>query len=139
MQKDENIDVQNDSCRSPISDPMRYILAETICEQNRIRAQFIPNVMFGDPIWDMMLTLYTSEHFNRSTTISSLSKTCGIPRSVATRCISYLLDQEAIFKNTSQSNKEIMPYLVTDGTKTTIGFWLDNCISEFQMDLSNET
>jgi hypothetical protein len=136
MQQDENTDIQNDNYRFSNSDRMRYTLAETICELNRIRAQFVPNATFGDPIWDMVLTLYTSEYFDRSTTISNLSETCGIPHSVATRCISYLLGQEAIFENTSRSNKETMPYLVTDGTKTAVGCWLDNCISNSQMDLA---
>lgn len=139
MQKEETIDVQNDGYRFLISDRLRYALAETICEQNRVRNEIIPNAMFGEPIWDMMLTVYTSDHFDRPTTIFNLSETCGIPLSVATRCISYLLDQEAIFENTSGSNKDIMPYLVTDGTKAAIGCWLDNCISKCQMELSKVT
>ncbi len=137
MKQDERANVRKDGVQPNVTDSMRYALAETICTQNRSRAQFIPNVQFGDPVWDLMLHLYTAEYFERSTTIVSLSKHTGTPPSVAERCLNYLLEQEAAFENTNQYSKKTMPYLISDETKATIGSWLDDCIANLQTGLSN--
>ncbi|MEP2990658.1 MAG: hypothetical protein ABJN65_08990 [Parasphingorhabdus sp.] len=137
MNQDERVDAEKGSVKLNVTDSMRYALAETICSQNRSRAQFIPNVQFGDPVWDLMLHLYTAEYFERSTTIASISARTETQSSVTIRCLNYLLEQEAVFENTNQFSKKTMPYLVSDETKATIGSWLDNCISNLQTGLSN--
>ncbi|GAB5486668.1 MAG: hypothetical protein Pars2KO_02380 [Parasphingorhabdus sp.] len=136
MKQDERINFPEDKFQNGIVDSMRYYLAATICAQNRSRAQFISNVKFGDPVWDLMLSLYTAEYFSKSTTVADLSEQSGISVSVVTRCLDYLLKQDAIFKNTNRYSNETMPYLVSEDSKTDIESWLDDCLSNLQMGMN---
>lgn len=139
MKQDNHTKIQKNEYQTPMVDGMRQMLASTICAQNRSRKQFISNVQFGDPIWDITLNLYTAEYFRKTTTVSSLSEQSGIPISVVARCIKYLLNQDAVFENTNQYSNGSMPYLVSEASKVEIGAWLDNCMSNLQTGLNEVT
>lgn len=132
MKQDERIKFQKDTSKTKLVDSMRHSLAASICAQNRSRAQFFSNVQFGDPVWDLTLSIFTAEHFGESTTISNLSERSGISLSVTARCLEYLLDQEAVLKNNNRYNKDFIPYLLSETTKASIEGWLDNCFFNLQ-------
>lgn len=133
MKQDGKIDTNNS--KLPIDSNMRYSLAATICAQNRSRAEFIPNLQFGDPVWDLLLRIYTAEHLKRSTQPSSLAEQGGFSIAVVERCLNYLLKQEAIFENTNRYSNDQIPYLISEESKADIDSWLDNCFSNLQSGL----
>lgn len=137
MKQDERTNISEGSLPADIFNSMRYVLAETICNQNRSRAEFIENVHYGDPVWDLTLSLYTAEHFERSTAITYLSEQSGISTSVVNRCLKYLLEQGAVFENTNQYSNKMMPYLLSEETRTAVTVWLDDCISNLQKGLGS--
>lgn len=137
MKQDERTDISEGSLPANIFDSMRYVLAETICNQNRSRADIIANVHYGDPVWDLTLSLFTAEHFERSTTIAYLSEQSGISKSVVNRCLKYLVEQGAVFENTNQYSNKTMPYLLSEETRNAVTSWLDDCISNFQKGLGS--
>ncbi|WP_430415595.1 hypothetical protein [Parasphingorhabdus sp.] len=126
----ENSDriIQCDTEKSGQLDGLHSRLAEHINAQNRLRSDYVNHVDFGEASWDIMLDLFASEYFNRSTSVPALAARVTISEALCDRYINYLLDQEKIHANRNPQTMAVRPFLVADATKEGIKAWLDNCM-----------
>lgn len=68
-------------------------VARTI-KARRDRENFLPNHLFADPAWDMMLALYSAELAQVRLTISNLCDASHVPATTALRWITMLVNEE---------------------------------------------
>ena len=59
----------------------------------RDRESFLPNHLFADPAWDMMLALYSAELAQVRLTVSNLCDASHVPSTTALRWISSLVNE----------------------------------------------
>ena len=107
---------------------VHYRLIVHIREQNQTRSHFLPNISFGEPIWDFLLDLLAAEYLNKSASILAISKRLGLPESLCQRCANYLLSREAIFENRNNHSSNQLPFLVSQTTKVAVRDWLNDCM-----------
>ena len=87
-----NDEVEGDGTVSTI----RLSAARRILYGRRIRAQMFEPAMFGEPAWDMLLTLYVHEAAGHRPTRANLAQSAEVPPSAAVRWQDYLERQELI-------------------------------------------
>jgi DNA-binding MarR family transcriptional regulator len=81
----------NDESNSDTSaSTLRLSAARRILSGRRLRAQMFDPEIFGEPAWDMLLTLYVQEAARSPQTRASLAQAVGAPPSVAVRWQDYL-------------------------------------------------
>ena len=68
------------------------------------RSQQFPRGIFGEPAWDMLLVLYTSEGFSPET-IRDLREQAGLTHSTALRWLDYLESQQLIARKSHLTDK----------------------------------
>lgn len=69
---------------------LRLSAARRILESRRMRTQMLDPAMFGEPAWDMLLTLYVHEAVGRRLTKANLAQSVEVSPSVAVRWQDYL-------------------------------------------------
>lgn len=109
---------------------LRYQLAMYICEENKSRSSFIPDIEFSNASWDILLDIFTAEYLDRSTSIAAVSTRIEIPESLCLRYVNYLLGKGVIFENSNQHTMDAMPLLLPKLTKERLGAWLDDCLTK---------
>lgn len=72
------------------------ILALKIYDARRLRDRMLPEKLFGEPAWDMLLALYGLPHRGELLTISALCYASGVPTTTALRWQRTLLVQGLI-------------------------------------------
>jgi hypothetical protein len=78
---------------SPADDVAPEVTAETILRvvrARRLRGRFVPEELFADPAWDMMLDLLQAELSHQRIAVSSLCAASAVPATTALRWISTL-------------------------------------------------
>ena len=89
----------------PTIDRAQFIrLARIILDQRQERVAVLPQEMFGEPAWDMLLELYALGDDSK-TDLCNLSGRCGSPRSTAARWIDYLEDQQLLTREFDQGRE----------------------------------
>lgn len=87
----------NDACNGKSAGPsLRLSSARRILEARRIRTHMLDPAMFGEPAWDMLLTLYVQEAAGRRPTRANLAQSVDVSPSVAVRWQDYLERQGLI-------------------------------------------
>jgi DNA-binding MarR family transcriptional regulator len=64
-----------------------------VIKARRLRASFLPEDLFADPAWDMLLDLFYAELTHRQVSVSKLSMGAGVPATTALRWIGTLVDK----------------------------------------------
>ncbi len=121
---------RSDEVDSSHSDGVHLNFAMHIADQNRLRSEYFKDLVFGDPVWDILLDIYVSEEMDRPTTVKAISNRQDKSRSLCLRCIDYLLEREAIFENRNQYTMHKFSFLASDKTKQQIAAWLNNCLTK---------
>jgi DNA-binding MarR family transcriptional regulator len=71
-------------------------LAEAILEDRRRRGLLFNPAMFGEPAWELLLTLFVMDQHGPRLTIGRLAQLAGTKLTTALRWLEYLEDQEFI-------------------------------------------
>lgn len=108
-------------------DGAHYRLAVHINALDQARNEFMLGLVFGDPVWGLLLDLFVSEYLEQSTKVCDLVNRLKLPVSVCERCVQYLVDQSAVIENPNGFTKPNLPLLVSEDTKVAICAWLDSC------------
>ena len=74
-------------------------LAHRIYKARRLRAAFLNNSLFGEPVWDMLLALYCQNAAGEPLSISGLCYSADVPATTALRWSS-LLEQKNLIVRT---------------------------------------
>ena len=111
-------------------DSVHLNFAIHIANQNKLRSDYFKDLVFGDPIWDILLDIYISEEMDRPTTVDAISNRQDKSHSLCRRCVTYLLEQDAVFENRNQYTAQKFSFLASDKTKQQIAAWLNNCLAK---------
>jgi len=65
----------------------RALQARALIRQRRLRTDFLPATLFGEPAWDMLLDLYAAHYEGRRVSVSSLCIASSVPSTTALRAI----------------------------------------------------
>ncbi len=111
-------------------DSVHLNLAIHIANQNKLRSDYFKDLVLGDPIWDILLDIYISEEMDRPTTVDAISDRQDKSHSLCRRCVTYLLEHDAVFENRNQYTAQKFSFLASDKTKLEIAAWLNNCLAK---------
>lgn len=71
-------------------DKVKVELLEKLREMRRVRSKYLPEELFSDPCWDVLLDLYEARLSSKQVSVTSLGATSGVPMSTALRRIGEL-------------------------------------------------
>lgn len=64
--------------------------ARTLIDQRRLRRRFLPEELFHEPAWDMLLALYVASHDQRVMNVKTLVSSADAPVTTSQRWIEHL-------------------------------------------------
>ena len=68
----------------------RLPIARRLIEERRLRDRFLPDELFHEPAWDMLLALYVAQHEGRVLNVKTLVAAAGAPVTTSQRWIDQL-------------------------------------------------
>jgi CheY-like chemotaxis protein/DNA-binding MarR family transcriptional regulator len=105
------------------SDVRRDALA-TLRRIRKVRSKYLPEELFSDPCWEMLLDLYDSRLAGEDVTVTGLGVTSGVPMSTALRRIQELQKHRLIERVEDRSDKRRQLVTLTpDGLKAIDNFF----------------
>ena len=69
-----------------------------IIRARRLRGRFLPDDLFADPAWDMMLDLFRAEVLQQRVAVSSLCVAAAVPATTALRWLNTLVQQGVLVR-----------------------------------------
>lgn len=119
------------SPRETESDPERLIaFARNTIRARRIRKGLLPGDMFGEPAWDMLLTLYVGSRSGARQTVSNLSRSSGSSPTTALRWIDYLEGQAFVARRASPTDRRITYVDLTDAGRNAVEDYFAKLLAE---------
>jgi DNA-binding MarR family transcriptional regulator len=71
-------------------DAAKLDLARVLLDQRRLRRDFLPDELFHEPAWDMLLALYLAWHEGRTMNVKTLVGASDVPVTTSQRWIDHL-------------------------------------------------
>jgi DNA-binding MarR family transcriptional regulator len=106
-------------------DPARLIsLARTILLGRRRRNKIFNKSMFGEPAWDMLLTLYADMAEGPHHSVSRLSVLSGAPPTTALRWLDYLEKERLVVREPNPTDRRSDFVELTDKGRATMERYL---------------
>jgi len=69
---------------------MFFEVLEMLREMRRVRSKYLPEELFSDPCWDVLLDLYEARLSSTQVSVTALGATSGVPMATALRRIGEL-------------------------------------------------
>ena len=76
--------------------------------RRRRRLRYFAASMFGEPAWDILLTLYISDTSESRNTISRLAETSGAPMTTVLRWVDYLEQSRLVARRPSPTDRRVV-------------------------------
>lgn len=105
-------------------------LAQAIIEARRVRTHDLPPAIFGEPAWDMLLTLFADARSRQGETVSNLGLSSGTPATTALRWIDYLEREAFVIRRPSPTDKRVVLIELTDKARNALGVYLTKVIDK---------
>ena len=99
-------------------------LAESIIEARRRRAEIFNPAMFGEPAWELLLTLFVMDREGPRLTIGRLAQVAGIKLTTALRWLEYLEDQAFVRREQHPTDARTAFIELTDKARETLRLYL---------------
>jgi DNA-binding MarR family transcriptional regulator len=99
--------------------------ASLFCEQRRLRKEFLPMPLLGEPAWDMLLDLFVQYAGGAKVSVSSLCIAADCPPSTALRYIGQLVDTGLAVRSPSAHDKRIVFVELSEAGILAIGRYLE--------------
>jgi DNA-binding MarR family transcriptional regulator len=99
-------------------------LAEAILEDRRRRAEIFNPAMFGEPAWELLLTLFVMDRGGPRLTIGRLAQYARTKLTTALRWLDYLEDQNLIKREQHPNDARTAFIELTDKARDTIRLYL---------------
>jgi DNA-binding MarR family transcriptional regulator len=93
------------------------------------RAKYFGHSMFGEPGWDMLLTLYTGESETRFK-VSDLVTVARTPASTGLRWLSYLEDQQLVTRRSHPTDGRVGLVDLTDKARRALDSYFSETLSD---------
>ena len=113
----------------PASETMRSV-ARANLRARRIRRHHLPESLFGEPAFDMLLALYLSDQGGSRQTTTRLVKYSGAPMSTALRWVDYLVRAGLVARRANPVDRRVAFIELTDKGLASIEAYLAELISE---------
>lgn len=88
--------------------------AAAILSARKRRIQVFGTSMFGEPAWDMLLTLYIAEKSGLRLSLNRITERSGAPASTALRWLEYLVNQHLVRPELQPSDSQASFVTLTD-------------------------
>jgi DNA-binding MarR family transcriptional regulator len=106
-------------------DPVRLVnLARSILLARRRRNKVFNKAMFGEPAWDMLLTLYADMAEGPHHSVSRLSALSGAPPTTALRWLDYLEKERLVIREANPTDRRSDFVELTDKGRATMERYL---------------
>lgn len=105
-------------------------LARGQLHARRRRMRHLPQAMFGEPAWDMLLALYAEIRFTHPATVSNLGSHSGAPPTTALRWIDYLERGNWIERKPCPIDRRVVFVELTDNGRAAIEAYLKDLIAQ---------
>ena len=99
-------------------------LAETILEARRRRAEIFNPAMFGEPAWELLLTLFVMDREGPRLTIGRLAQVAGTKLTTALRWLEYLEDQAFVRREQHPNDARTAFIELTDKARDALRLYL---------------
>jgi DNA-binding MarR family transcriptional regulator len=99
-------------------------LAETIIEARRRRAEIFNPAMFGEPAWELLLTLFVMDREGPRLTIGRLAQLAGTKLTTALRWLEYLEDQAFVQREQHPNDARTAFIQLTDKAREALRLYL---------------
>jgi DNA-binding MarR family transcriptional regulator len=109
--------------RPPPGEPSEetfYQMARATVKSRKLRSRVLPNSMFGEPAWDMLLALYVVDRRGARETISKLCLSSGAPSTTALRWLDYLEQQKLVARRQSSTDRRVVFVDLTDSGREAV-------------------
>jgi DNA-binding MarR family transcriptional regulator len=106
-------------------------LAARLYAARRIRERFLPRELLGEPAWDMLLILYSSEGRAEELSISSVCHAADVPQSTAMRWATTLMEMGLIFREPHKTDQRSVVVRLTADGRSRIETLLRRCARQY--------
>ena len=89
-------------------------MARALFRERRLRDQYLPNDLFAEPAWDMLLDLYVARIEQRDVSVSSLSIAGTIPATTGLRWVGVLEQRGLVRRVASALDRRVYFVELTD-------------------------
>ena len=108
----------------PIDDV--FALARQDIVARELRGRHLPSTMFGEPAWDMLLSLYVTFRSHARQTVTNLCIASGAPATTALRWIVYLEREEFVVRrNNPLDLRVVFIELTAKGRDSVEGYFIE--------------
>lgn len=104
--------------------PNPAAVAEALLEDRKRRARIFNSGMFGEPAWDILLTLYVMDKSGPRLTIGRLTQMVGYAPTTVLRWLEYLDDQELIRRQEHPGDARTSFITLTDKARNALTLYL---------------
>lgn len=112
--------------RDPRSFPQgRAIQARTLIRQRRLRTDFLPATLFGEPCWDMLIDLYAAHYEGLPVSVSSLCIASAVPSTTALRAIEAMEREGCIIRERDPSDGRRIFLKLSDARRAELDAYFD--------------
>ncbi|MEP7222288.1 MAG: hypothetical protein ABI673_06425 [Novosphingobium sp.] len=89
-------------------------LCKSLYKFRSLRGKFLPDDLFGEPAWDIMIDLYIAHHEGRNISVTSAGIASGAAATTALRWIALLEEKKLIIRYNALHDKRIIYLRLTD-------------------------
>jgi len=112
--------------RDPRSFPQgRANQARTLIRQRRLRNDFLPATLFGEPSWDMLLDLYAAHYEGHPVSVSSLCIASAVPSTTALRAIEAMEREGCVVRERDPSDGRRIFLKLSDARRAELDAYFD--------------
>jgi len=91
--------------------------AKQIFETRRRRSQIFGKAMFGEPAWDILLSLYMSEEHGTTQNAASLARLADAPQTTVFRWLDYLETRGWVERDRFNTDRRLVVVELTDAAR----------------------
>lgn len=84
------------------------VLAKEMLNERRLRDRIIRQAFFGEPVWDLLLSLFVAHSVGQPLTVSAACASAGCPQTTALRYIDQLEVKGLLDKSKSEGDKRMI-------------------------------
>lgn len=104
----------------------RAEFAKWLYDQRRLREQYLPPELLGEPAWDILLLLYWARHQQRRLSVTAVCASAGAATTTALRYIDHLHRSNMLEKEPHPTDRRISWLSLSDEMDAKIARYLDH-------------
>jgi DNA-binding MarR family transcriptional regulator len=104
-------------------------LARAILDDRRRRSEIFNPAMFGEPAWELLLTLFVNDRHGARLTIGGLAQLAGAKLTTALRWLEYLEDQQFVRREQHPNDARTAFIELTDKAREALEMYLSGTLT----------